>query len=129
MREAARIWTTEVPAARVRSPSARYNCMGMVFAARRVWVDITDVTRILEEDGYSRLDDEASLQIGDLVVYARGGAVSHVALVARVEPLARGGRPLITMLSQWGADGEYFHPLADVPPLCGAPYQFWTDRS
>lgn len=129
MREAARLWTTEIPSARVRSLSARYNCMGMVFAARRVWVDISEVSRILAEDGYSRLGGIRDLQIGDIVVYARASVFAHVGVVVRVEPLAEGGRALITVLSQWGADGEYLHPLTDVPLLCGVPVEFWTDRS
>jgi hypothetical protein len=126
---AARIWTDARPGIRLRSLTARYNCMGMVFAARRVWVDVSDLHRILAEDGYRRLREQRELQIGDIVVYAREGTLSHVAVVARLEPLAEGGASFITMLSQWGADGEFFHGLMDVPPLCGEPSEFWTDRS
>lgn len=34
----------------------------------------------------------------------------------------------ITVMSQWGADGEYIHLLDEVPDDFGKVREFWTDR-
>ena len=34
----------------------------------------------------------------------------------------------ITVLSQWGDDGEYIHKLTEVPNEYGKAEEFWTDR-
>ncbi len=38
------------------------------------------------------------------------------------------GTDYLQVLSKWGADGEYFHDLTDVPYLLGRPAEYWTDR-
>jgi hypothetical protein len=37
-------------------------------------------------------------------------------------------RDLLTVLSKWGADGEYVHSSLELPSYLGTPAQFWTDR-
>ena len=128
LRAAAHMITSQCHGAQPRTLSAQYNCMGMVFASRRVWVDITLIRRILEEDEYSRLAGPEALQVGDLVVYQRDGADAHVGMVIGSEVIMPSGEPVVTVLSQFGADGEYLHPIEQVPFLCGRPSEFWTDR-
>ena len=128
MQAAERTIRSACPGAQRRSLSARYNCMGMVFASRRVWVDIDAVRQILEEDGYFRLPRQEALHVGDVVLYNRNGIDSHVGILIGAGPLIEGGRVIVTVLSQFGADGEYIHPLHQVPLLCGQPSEFWTDR-
>lgn len=67
--------------------------------------------------------------VGDVVVYRdEGGAVVHVGVVSQVQTDLREGTRGILVLSQWGADGEYFHRIDDVNPLLGKPVEYWTDR-
>ena len=117
------------PNARARSLSSVYNCVGMVFAARRTWVDPEHLPMILADDGYQPVPNETELQPGDVVVYRDSdGQVSHVGIVSEVRTnLAQAVREVF-VLSQWGQDGEYFHRADDVNPLLGMPAEYWTDR-
>jgi hypothetical protein len=84
---------------------------------------------ILEDDEYHRLSGANQAVEGDLVIYLDSqGIVAHVGLVARVNVDLRQGDRELTVLSQWGADGEYFHRAADVSPLLGTPTEYWSDR-
>ena len=117
------------PAARLRSLRSAYNCMGMVFANRRAWVEPEQLGMILADDGYSRVSDEGDLQPGDVAVYrGSAGEVSHVGLVAEVKPNLREGTWEVQVLSQWGAAGEYFHPVDDLSPALGHFSGYWTER-
>ena len=70
------------PKATARSLRSLYNCMGMVFASRRTWIDPEHLEMILEDDEYQRIVSEAELQVGDLVIY-RGdnNQVTHVGII------------------------------------------------
>lgn len=135
-REAAlRLWKDEHPEIRIRSCSATYNCVGMVFAARRTCVDAQHVRTFLEDDGYRMLDDQTDLRPGDVVVYKRDESphVQHVGVVVWRTRLAgpRGeglGHGQVWVVSQWGLDLECLHYLTDVPDIYGRPSEFWTDR-
>ena len=84
---------------------------------------------ILREDGYRRVMRESELQQGDVVVYRdSSGEVSHVGLVAEVNPNIRDANFQVTVLSQWGATGEYFHRVDDVTPILGHFSEYWTER-
>lgn len=119
------------PVAQMRSLSATYNCMGMVFANRRTWIDTDHLQLILQEDNYRQttIDD---IQPGDVIVYRDElGSVTHVGLVSCIEVnLADLSEDMhkVTVLSQWGADGEYFHPADEVNERLGNPTEYWTDR-
>ena len=116
--------------ASVRSLSSLYNCMGMVFASRRTWVEPDHLRMILNDDGYRQVSSMSDLKAGDVVVYYDdGGEVSHVGLVVNVKPDLTNGQWEVTVLSQWGRDGEYFHLVDDVNPLLGRPLEYWTDRT
>jgi len=117
------------PSARVRSLSSVYNCMGMVFASRRTWIDPEHLYMILEDDDYRRVLHEGELVRGDLVIYRdEEGHVTHVGLVAEVRTNLREARWEVIVLSQWGEVGEYFHHIDDVEPNLGKPTEYWTDR-
>lgn len=118
------------PGARLRSLTATYNCIGMVVACRRTWVDTEHLLRVLREDGYRRLSGESQVEQGDVVVYRDdSGDVSHVGIVLR-KKLYNPNQPgdTLVVVSKWGADGEYEHDVNDVPPLLGHPAEYWTDR-
>ena len=109
--------------------NSTYNCMGMVFASRRTWVDPEHLTIILEDDGYRPVANEGELQTGDVVIYRdNAGEVSHVGIVTKVRTNLLQASREITVLSQWGESGEYFHWVDDVHPGLGHPSEYWTDR-
>ncbi len=130
LRAAYDLFRRERPNARLRSATAVYNCMGMAFASRRTWIDTSQLGMILQDDDYRRLDGPHEAHTGDLVVYRKrpGGAVSHVSVIVRIEPMVQTVSWEIITISQWGADGEYLHRVDDVPDLLGEPVEYWTDR-
>lgn len=83
----------------------------------------------MTEDGFRRVEEE-ELEIGDVVIYRSDNReISHVGLIAKITVIVERGQREITVLSQWGADGEYFHRIDDVHPNLGRPTEFWTDRT
>jgi hypothetical protein len=118
------------PQAWLRSLTAVYNCIGMVVANRRAWVDPSELIRILQEDGCRRLNAPEEAEFGDVVVYHDdGGQVCHAGIVVEKRILVPGdAKDLLVVLSKWGADGEYVHDMSALPSLLGKAAQFWTDR-
>lgn len=83
---------------------------------------------ILEDDGYVEVTP-AEVMPGDLVIYRDGtGDISHVAVVVRHEPDVENARWKTTVLSQWGADGEYLHDHTDVNEVLGKPDKFYSEK-
>ena len=117
------------PSASVRSLNSVYNCVGMVFASRRTWVEPEHVPMILADDGYRPINRN-ELECGDVVVYRREdlAEISHVGIVANVKVKPKDASLEVMVLSQWGQDGEYFHLDDDVNPMLGTPTEYWTDR-
>lgn len=129
LQAARELWARERPNAKLRALSATYNCVGLVFGNRRTCIDSDHLTRILEGDGYRRLDTPSDIAIGDVVIYRTAeGIARHVGLIVGREPIVEQGSVQITVLSQWGYDGEYLHDLNDVPELYGNLSEFWTER-
>ncbi len=113
--------------AEIRSVSNHlYDCVGMVFANRRAWIDIQHLGEILRNDGYYRVRRD-ELTAGDIVVYSRDKSYEHVGVVTSVHP-SLGNIPNIRVLSKWGKVGEVEHGLADVPYYLGEPSEFWSER-
>ncbi|MGH9384664.1 MAG: hypothetical protein ACRD2N_10300 [Vicinamibacterales bacterium] len=128
MVEAATLATMAHPTVQIRSRSSEYNCMGLVFASRRTWIDSGELSRILGEDGFKQITP-ASAQPGDVLVYRdQIGESVHVGWVYSHEAQPAAATWKTTVLSQWGGDGEYFHEAEDVNPLLGKPAEYWTDR-
>ena len=116
------------PTAKIRSLTTRYNCMGLVFGNRRTIIHPNYLEMILREDEYNRTTLE-ELKHGDVVVYRDSrGQVSHVGLVSCVESGNGETGRRVTVLSQWGQAGEYFHHMDDVHEELGRPTEYWTDR-
>jgi hypothetical protein len=118
------------PEAQLRSITSTYNCVGLVVASRRVWVDPAHLVKILQDDGYRPLERPEDAESGDVVVYHDSdGEPCHAGIVVRKNLVVPGeSRDLLTVLSKWGADGEYVHGATEVPLLLGRPTQYWTDR-
>ena len=56
-----------------------YNCVGMIFANRRAWIDIDIIEQLLDEDGYQTITRD-QIVIGDLVLYKKSGNLWLVAV-------------------------------------------------
>jgi hypothetical protein len=128
LRAAKEMWTEKYPNIRVRSLSAVYNCVGLVFGSRRTCIDPDQLELILREDGYRRLPGEHEVEVGDLVLYRVGNKYEHIAVVVHKKQNFINACFEITVISQWGSEGEYIHLIRDVPPALGTPQEFWTDR-
>lgn len=129
LRAARDLWTRGIPGIRVRSLGATYNCVGMVFGARRTWIEPEFLQMILDDDGYYSLADEVSVMPGDLVVYGVDDrTVRHVGMVIRKSRNIADASWEIEVLSQWGGDGEFIHSIGDVPEQYGAPLVFYSER-
>jgi hypothetical protein len=128
-RKAAEDLRREHENARLRSSSSTYNCVGLVFAARRTWVGNDSLTTILERDGFSQVSGDQNLRVGDIVIYENSqGEMTHVGQVVDIEVSLIDGSGKVTVLSKWGAYGEYLHDLIDVPGQYGNVRRFWTER-
>lgn len=134
LRDLARCHEALHPRAVRRSATATYNCIGMVVANRRAWVEPADLQRVLLEDGFRRRPGPDQVQPGDVVVYRDDeGEVAHAGVILEVLwtieealPFEKGDR--FRVLSKWGEGGEYEHNLTDVPSVFGKPAEYWTDR-
>ena len=113
---------------RIRSVSTYlYNCVGMIFANRRAWIEIDKLDDILREDGYTKVTLQ-QLETGDIVSYAYDGVPSHVGLVTAVQRY-EGEVASVIILSKWGKDAEILHPISEVPVMYGMPSDFWSERT
>jgi len=68
----------------VNGPSGYYNCAGLVLASRRSQVGLHDlnvVWKILLDDGYVTIHQEADAEVGDIVTYSFGDKCEHIAIV------------------------------------------------
>ena len=129
MKAAEGIVTSNHHTAQTRSLASGYNCVGMIFAARRTWIETDLVDMILREDGYRQLGDESEVHVGDVVIYrTEDGEISHVGLISGIGANVEEAKWEFTVLSRWGQDGEYFHDINDVSPYLGKPTEYWTDR-
>jgi hypothetical protein len=91
-------------------PSARYNCHGLTFAARRTGIDKSAyVQRILTEDGYSRLPMSTAPVPGDVVIYREDGDIIHSGIVVEIKDA------VTWVLGKWGECHEVVHPVLDCP--------------
>ncbi len=129
LKAAERIILSNHGTAKTRSLSSVYNCVGMIFASRRTWVDPDQLKVIYKDDNYRTLDNIDEASEGDVIIYKNGdNEITHVGLVSKVQPNPEDGSRDITVMSQWGKDGEYFHRIDDVSPFLGTPAEAWTDR-
>ena len=122
------------PEARLRSATARYNCMALPFGSRRTWIapDALDpVLSLILRDGEYRQIEAVAARPGDLVVYRAtmvDRSVSHIAVVDEVGADVATADLRLFVLSKWGQYGEYRHRAEDVPVWLGVPTEYWTDR-
>ena len=111
----------------IRSSSAfMYNCVGMIFASRRAWIETVHLYELLRQDGYYRVT-KRDIFPGDIVVYTNNVVPTHVGLITTI---SRNGADLenLTVLSKWGKEAEILHQIDVVPESYGKPTEFWSER-
>jgi hypothetical protein len=101
----------------------------LVFANRRTWVDTEVIELIRQEDGYDRVSRVDEVRPGDVLVYRdQKGEIMHIGIVLSMEPLVATASWKVSILSKWGAEGEYVHPQDHVPHSYGFPSEYWSER-
>jgi hypothetical protein len=120
---------TSFPCLQPRSVSARYNCVGMVFATRRTWIDTEFVSQLLTDDEYRLLADKSQGQVGDIAVYkSTGGDICHVGIIIKRDVDFASGAVKFLILSKWACWAEFIHKPDEVFPSYGTLQEIWTDR-
>jgi hypothetical protein len=91
------------------TPTAAYNCHGLVFASRRTNVHGNDVRMILNGDRYKKRLDPSEVRPGDVVLFvAPDGDIEHSGIVVEPPSLLNGFVPVVH--GKWGKFLEYAHP-------------------
>jgi hypothetical protein len=116
MQAALDLWIEKHPRWRNRARASTYNCLGLVFANRRTCVDPDQFDKIQADDGY-RVISTGEAMPGDVAAYYDDeDQLAHVGMVVNVQRSALLVKGIdLTILSQFGADGEFLHSLDDVP--------------
>lgn len=118
------------PNASIRSITAIYNCIGMIFGIRRTWIDPQHLETILPEDEYYKLSGVRDAEVGDIVLYRQEESteITHIALIVKKDVKLSPASFDVKVMSKWGWAGEYVHQIDDVPPQFGEPSEFWSER-
>jgi hypothetical protein len=91
-------------------PSFRYNCHGLTFAARRTGIDKpAQIQRILNDDGYRRLDLSEIPSAGDIAIYREDGDIVHSGIVVAIK------NRVPWVLGKWGDCHEVIHAALYCP--------------
>lgn len=128
--EGDRIHRSEFPNIETRSLDSSYNCVGMVFAFRRAWVETEHVVSLLEDDEYHEVSRRDSMP-GDLIVYyadEHRERVKHVGIIIEKSKDIKIADWAIRVISKWGRMGEYLHCEKDVPILFGTTCVYYSER-
>jgi hypothetical protein len=108
---------TNYPEAKIRcEPSPIYNCHGMTFAARRTGIfESAEITRILQEDGYTEVPKE-SVMAGDIIIYRdQSGDYEHSGIVVHVPTRSENLLRIPVVCSKWGRGHEFVHQANYCP--------------
>jgi hypothetical protein len=111
-----------IPAAGNSDPTGDYDCHGLTFKSSQLWIDDTEVDKILTDQKWKLvLGPVDKAKVGDIVIYRNPDAntashptdITHSGIVTKVD--ANGA--VTEVLSKWGAAGDYKHAPSDVPPI------------
>ena len=87
----------------VEEPTVSYDCHGLTFKDKKLWIDNSEVDKILKDQGWT-LVNVGQHQVGDIVIYRKNGKVTHSGIVKEVQ-----NGTVTRVRSKWGMSGEYIH--------------------
>lgn len=130
MEDAEAFAQAQCPGITTRSLSSTYNCAGLIFAARRTVVFMGELKRVLRDDEYELITQRPRLTPGDLITYKarQDGEILHIGVVLSVRLVPADAEIEVTVLSQWGFDGEYIHSELNVPASYGQIREYFSER-
>ena len=126
--DAKQVWMKKFPSIKHRSSSSTYNCLGMVFASRRIGIGSQYLDWLLIEDGYRLVPEDECPMRGDLIVYRVKNEPKHVGFVIDIQTDEEEADWETTILSKWGECGEFIHSPDTVPERYGKIIEYWTER-
>ena len=103
-----------------------YNCVGLIFASRRAWIEIDELNQILCEDNYRPITFD-EICCGDIVIYSKKMKRIHVGVVTSVQRTGNQIGP-VKVLSKWGRSAEVEHDISIVPRDYGTHTEYWSER-
>lgn len=106
------------------NPNPIYNCLGMTFACSRTSVGTESINMIIEDDGYTQVEDFKEVEPGDIVLYhSEIGEVCHSGVVVAIP--SRNDMNY-WVISKWGKFSEAHHRLLDCPYAKGLHHlSYW----
>ena len=129
LREALQMCLRDFPMIEARSVTAIYNCVGMVFATRRTWVEPNLVPTLLSDDGYRPLNRLEDGQVGDVAIYRTAdNDIEHIGLIAERREDLEAATVSHRIMSKWGPWAEFLHEPDHVYSSYGELREIWTDR-
>lgn len=95
----------------------KYDCHGLTFSGGKTWINNDQVNSpIVADQGWAAVA-EKDVKVGDVVIYNKGGSVTHTGIVTKTD-----GKGKVTEVrSKWGATGQYLHEPTVVPDSYGTP--------
>lgn len=129
LKKALEICSERFPNMVIRSVTAIYNCVGMVFATRRTWIEPEYVPIFLGDDEYHMLPSIEDAEIGDVAIYKEeSDEIKHVGvIIEKTENLIEGSMDF-RILSKWGPWAEFIHQPNEIFDSWGQLTEIWTDR-
>jgi hypothetical protein len=98
-------------------PTVAFDCHGLTMSDSKTWINDDQIdTPIIADQGWG-IVAEKDAKVGDLVVYRKGGDVTHTGWVTAVD----GKGKVSEVRSKWGQLGQYVHEPAVVPDSYGTP--------
>jgi hypothetical protein len=105
-------------------PNPIYNCFGMTFACARTTVGPESVQMILDNDGYTEIQNAVDVLPGDVIIYYNdNGEIEHSGIVVSKPQDERTNIPWV--VSKWGKYSEVCHQAYDVPYRPIAQVSYW----
>ena len=103
-----------------------FNCHGLTFGSRRTQIRFTsEVSKIIAEDGYSKIERLSEVAPGDVVLWvSEFGDYEHSGIVINIMDTQP---PVPIAISKWGRCQEVIHPVNSSP--YGGRTEFYRIKS
>lgn len=118
-------YATDYPGVKFRNePNPIYNCHGMTFACSRTSIGPESVHMILNDDGYTEIQNVDAVIPGDVIIYYKdNGEIWHSGIVVSRPSDELTKIPWV--VSKWGKYCEVYHLAYDCPYRPIAQVRYW----